>query len=164
MTYLITFSCYGARIHGDAAGSVNRVQHVPGTPTLEADPVRVAVERGLMAQAPYQLDAARRDLVSRSVRDECAYRNWTLLALHARTNHVHIVVAAPQPPERILNILKAYASRALNRAGLDDPGRKRWSRHGSTRYLWKPEEVEKAIAYVADRQGEPMAVYVNEDR
>jgi REP element-mobilizing transposase RayT len=33
------------------------------------------------------------------------------LAAHARTNHVHIVVDADVPPERIMNDLKSYASR-----------------------------------------------------
>ena len=67
-------------------------------------------------------------------------------------------------PEKILNELKAYASRKLNQAGLDAPDRRRWARHGSTRYLWKRDEVESAIGYVADWQGDPMAVYVNELR
>jgi hypothetical protein len=73
-------------------------------------------------------------------------------------------VDAPVAPEKVLNELKAYASRVLNQVGLDNPDRRRWSRHGSTRYLWKREDVEAAIVYVADRQGDPMAVYVNEDR
>jgi hypothetical protein len=30
--------------------------------------------------------------------------------------------------------------------------------------LWKREQVEDAIAYVADAQGESMALYLNEDR
>src|SRR5258707_11092904 len=35
----------------------------------------------------------------------------------------------------------------LNRPGLDGPVRKRWARHGSTRWLWKPENVSAAIRY-----------------
>ena len=67
-------------------------------------------------------------------------------------------------PEKVLNELKAYASRMLNWRGLDTDGRRRWARHGSIRYLWKREDVEAAVVYVADRQGDPMALYVNEDR
>lgn len=36
--------------------------------------------------------------------------------------------------------------------------------HGSTRYLWKREQVEEAVAYVVDEQGEAIAVHVKEDR
>ena len=84
--------------------------------------------------------------------------------MHVRTNHVHVVVEAPVTPERVLIELKAYASRKLNESGLDTSERRRWSRHGSTRYLWQREEVEAAIVYVADHQGNPMAMYVNERR
>ena len=54
---------------------------------------------------------------------------------------------------------KAYASRALNEAGHGGRGRKRWSRHGSMRHLWKRENVLDAVAYVVAGQGEPMAVF-----
>src|ERR1700722_1664690 len=46
----------------------------------------------------------------------------------------------------------------LNGLGLDEPDRMRWTRHGSTRWLWKPESVSAAIRYVVDEQGEQMAV------
>ena len=58
-----------------------------------------------------------------------------------------------------MNDLKSYASRCLNRLGLDEPTRKRWARHGSTRWLWKPESVSAAIRYVVAEQGDPMAVF-----
>ena len=94
-----------------------------------------------------------------SLRERCAQQNWNLLAAHVRTTHVHIVVEAEARPERIMNDIKAYASRCLNQTGLDEPGRKRWARHGSTRWLWKPEHVSAAIRYVVDEQGDPMAVF-----
>jgi hypothetical protein len=42
---------------------------------------------------------------------------------------------------------------------MDGPGRKRWSRHGSTRYLNEDAAVAAAVDYVLHCQGEPMAVY-----
>jgi hypothetical protein len=80
------------------------------------------------------------------------------MAAHVRTTHVHVVIAAKERPERILHDMKAYATRALNQAGLDDGDIRRWPRHGSTRYLWQDEAVESAINYVIRRQGEPMAL------
>lgn len=82
-----------------------------------------------------------------------------LLAAHVRTTHVHMVIESEAKPERIMNDIKSYASRCLNQAGLDMPARKRWARHGSTRWLWKPEQVSAAIRYVVDEQGEAMAVF-----
>jgi hypothetical protein len=54
---------------------------------------------------------------------------------------------------------KAYASRRLNRMNLDAPNRKRWARHGSTRWLWQPQHVSAAMQYVVIEQGEPMSVF-----
>ena len=91
--------------------------------------------------------------------DQARYRGWTLLAVHVRTTHVHVVLQAELPPERVMNILKSYASRALNQLGFDGTDRKRWTRHGSTRYLWRDDDVIQAIAYVVHKQGEPLEVF-----
>ena len=93
------------------------------------------------------------------MRERCQQQRWSLLAAQVRTNHVHLVVEAEARPERIMNDVKAYASRCLNRAGWDQPDRKRWARHGSTRWLWKQEHVSAAIRYVVDEQDDPMAVF-----
>jgi hypothetical protein len=87
-----------------------------------------------------------------------------LLVAHVRTNHVHgVVQAKDERPERVMNDFKAYASRALNRSSLDAADCKRWTRHGSTVYLWTDDEVLTRVRYVASGQGEPMAVYVAPD-
>ena len=111
-----------------------------------------------MDQPPYGMDRSRREAVLAALQERCSERHWSLLAAHVRTQHVHIVVEADARPERVMNDLKSYASRCLNRMGLDEPARKRWTRHGSTRWLWKPENVSAAIRYVVDEQGDPMAV------
>ena len=115
-----------------------------------------------MVQEPSVMDEVRRACVLGAVLQHCQYRNWRLLASHIRTNHVHVIVDAPLSPEKVLNELKGYASRRLNEIGLDGPGRRRWARHGSTRYLWNRSDVEVAVKYVADLQGDSMAVYVNQ--
>ncbi len=112
-----------------------------------------------MDQAPYCLDRSRREAVLAALLERCAQRHWSLRAAHVRTNHVHAVVEAEAKPERVMNDLKSYASRYLNRTGLETPARKRWARHGSTRWLWKRENVSAAIRYVVDEQGDPMAVF-----
>ena len=159
MTYLLTFSCYGCHLHGSESGSVDRRHHVPGTPTLESDPARETSERERMAQAPYNLDQVRRDTVLEAIQEVCAHRGWDLLAAHERTTHVHAVVEAEAPPYEIMDDFKVYASRRLNRMGLDGAGRKRWTRRGSTRRLWKPERVSAAIQYVVAAQGDAMSVF-----
>ena len=159
LAYLITLTCYGTRLHGDDAGSVDEDHNQFGAPFLPANPRRVLAQQKQMKQAPYRLDRRRRTTVLEALQQHCAHRGWTLLAAHVRPSHVHLVVGAEETPERILNEVKAYASRALNRRGLDNGSRKRWTPHGSTRYLWKPEQIGAAIHYVVREQGETMAVW-----
>lgn len=163
LTYLITFTCYGTRLHDAEPSSVDRDHNVPGSQYLETNARRVSFERKLVDQPAYQLDDRRRAIVLKAIHATCSGRGWTLLAAHIRSNHVHVVVQTGAPPEKVMGDLKASASRMLNQAGLDEPGRKRWARHGSTRYLWKAQQVWDAIRYVVERQGEDMAVY-EEDR
>jgi REP element-mobilizing transposase RayT len=160
VTYLITFACYGAHLHGDESGSVDRNHNVPGHRLVEADEARASRERDLMDQAPYLLTAHGRSAVLDAMQEVCSHRQWTLLAAHVRTNHVHAVVEAEVRPEKVMNDFKSYASRRLNHTGADATNRKRWARHGSTRCLWSRDDVGAAIRYVVDEQGEPMAVFV----
>ena len=133
MIDLITFACYGCHLHGEESGSVDRHNNLFGSRIVDADPDRSDYEQRLMDQSPYHLDATRREIVLAALMQRCSERRWNLLAAHVRTNHVHIIVGGDVRPERIMNDLKSYASRSLNRHGIDEPGRKRWARHGSTR-------------------------------
>lgn len=162
VTYLITFSCYGAHLHGDESGSIDRMHNQPGAPVIASDPGRAALERRLMDQPAYTLDKPRRDVVLASLLERAKRRGWTVLAGQVRTNHVHVVIDSDATPERVMNDLKSYASRCLNQAGFDSPNRKRWPRHGSTRWLRGRANVEAAIRYVIEKQGDPMAIYVAE--
>lgn len=158
ITYLITFATYGSHVPGQP-GAVPRTRNLYGSPL--PDPCvfkeRHSVER--MIEAPYVLDAPRAEVVLRSIREVSAYRGWSLLAAHVRSNHVHVVVRGSCKPEVMMNAFKAYASRALNAGEFDSPDRHRWARHGSTRYLWDRDSVSAAIDYVVRRQGEPMSVF-----
>lgn len=163
MRYLITFACYGAHIHGDESGSVDPLHNLFGSRFLQSNPQRAAAERSRMPQASYRLGSAEsRKAVLRAVEQVCRHRGWNLLAAHVRTNHVHAVVDAEARPEKVMNDFKAYATRALNQLDRDEPSRKRWARHGSTRWLWTDQDVRDAIRYVVDEQGEPMALLVGD--
>jgi REP element-mobilizing transposase RayT len=160
MRYFITFACYGAHLHGSESGSVDRRQNLFGARVLEPDPQRAEAERRRMNQPPYELDIDSRAVVLETLQQVCLHRGWNLFAAHVRSNHAHVIVEAKNPPEKVMNDFKAYASRALNRLDAHGRRRKRWARHGSTRWLWKDEDVREAIHYVVAEQGEPMAVFL----
>ncbi|MGH9618085.1 MAG: transposase [Bryobacteraceae bacterium] len=79
-----------------------------------------------MDQPAYTLAKEHREIVLASLLERCSQCEWKLLAAHVRTNHVHVVVAAEVRPERIMNDLKSYASRLLNKMGLEESARMRW--------------------------------------
>lgn len=116
-----------------------------------------------MLEEPYKMGHSDRAVVQSAPLSHCKYRGWELWAAHVRSNHVHVIVEADVRPERIMNELKSWASRGLNRFGSGTPGRKRWVRHGSTRWLWKDRDAIDALKYVIEGQGERMALFVSEE-
>lgn len=162
MRYFITFTGYGARVHGDEPGTVDRYHNLFGGRTLGADALLAQAERRSMPEAAYEMDSQSRQIVLQVLTEVCVQRGWNLLAAHVRTNHVHVVVEAEVPPEKVMNDFKAYSSRVLNRVDGGRSGPRRWARHGSTRWLWKDQDVRQAIRYVVEQQGEPMAVFLGD--
>jgi hypothetical protein len=161
LAYFITFTTYGSWLHGSAKGkgSVDLEHNGYRTPFVAPDAQREQAAREAMSQPPYAMSAAERDVVCRAIMDLSHERSWVLLAVHVRSNHVHIVLSADREPGRLMSDLKARASRDLTRAGFGDATRRRWTRHGSTRHLFKEAEVPAAVRYTLDGQGERMACY-----
>ncbi|HKB02262.1 MAG TPA: transposase [Gemmataceae bacterium] len=138
IAYFISFTCYGTRLHGDDRGSVDRDHNAYGAPLLPTSANRVAARRAALARPPYSLDGDRPGVVRDAIVALADKRGWTLWAAHVRTQHLHVVVTAPDIEiERVMTDLKAAASFRLNREYPADRGRTFWTRHGSTRYVWK---------------------------
>ena len=161
LAYFITFTTYGTWLHGSekGLGSVYWEHSEYGAEFVEPDAVREMEARGAMSQSVYTMDARRREVVRDAVVALAQEKGWRLLAMHVRSNHVHVVIWAERDPGRLMSDLKARASRELTAAGFENAQRRRWTRHGSTRHLFTNEEVEKKIKYTLDEQGTPMAVY-----
>jgi hypothetical protein len=150
--YFLTFGSYGAHLHGDPRGSAHGRGHFVGKNDAFA-----GYERRAMWQDAVTFDHRARAVIVATTREVCAHRSWTLYAVHARTEHVHVVVGANATPERVMSDVKAWSTRRLVEAGLFERGARVWARHGSTRYLWTADAVGVAGEYVLMRQGEPMA-------
>jgi REP element-mobilizing transposase RayT len=156
LAYFISFRTYGTWLHGDERGSVDRHHNVYGTPLLAPRLDWQAYNLRLMKHPPVTLEAARRRAVDAAIRETCDRCGWELIALNVRTNHVHSVVSAPVPPERVRNAFKGYATRRMREEGCWPYDSSPWSRGGSRRYLWTEQEVASAVVYVRDRQGEDL--------
>jgi REP element-mobilizing transposase RayT len=153
--YFITWTVAGTWLHGDRRGSVNRVHNLVGRPKLPVNPSNVDEERAAFGQPPIELSTAMREVVEQTVRAHCAFRHWAVLSLNVRTNHVHLVVRAEASPEVVMGQCKAWASRRLREAGLVSSDQKLWTRHGSTRWINRHEDLAAAIDYVVRLQDHP---------
>jgi REP element-mobilizing transposase RayT len=129
-------------------------RHAPGI--QEPDRAKWEVARGLMKEAPVLLDEDQRALVEATIRTHCQIRKWTLCALNARSNHVHVVVTAPGvDPDAVMNQFKAWCSRRLNEldAVRGVVRRERWwTRDGSAKWINEEDYLNNAIRYVAEGQ------------
>jgi REP element-mobilizing transposase RayT len=105
-----------------------------------------------MTGDPMVFSGVARKVVDVSIREVCRLRSWSLLALNVRTNHVHVVLAGCEVPSRAMASFKAWSTRRLREAGAAEQEARVWARHGSTRYLWSEEAVQRAVGYVVEWQ------------
>ena len=157
LAYLITFHTYGTWLPGDPRGSVDAYHRVRGAPYVDRAAGRQAASAKVLDHPPVELRPDERTIVLRTFQEVCQHRGWVLQAAHVRVNHVHAVIQAfraDHTPERVMNDLKAWATRRVVEAGLRPPGTHLWVRHGSTRHLWRPDAVAAACEYVVAGQGE----------
>lgn len=153
--YLITFSCYGQHLSGQP-GFVEAPQNQFGARLPDPKPNLFRDRRFQAKQAPFSLNKQDRSLVLKAIVEVCRYKTRFLAAAQVLTTHAHIVVEAEETPEKMMTTFKAHASRKMNEASPATKDRRRWARHGSTRYLWTKESLDEAVKYVLDRQGARM--------
>jgi len=157
LAFLLTMRTYGTWLHGDERGSVDRDHNLYGTPYLETDGARLSRETRTMRFAPMIFDLDMRRIVEASLDDTSQYHNWMLIERAARSNHVHVVIGfAGINPNRMLQRLKARATRALREARCVTPEQPVWvDGPGSRKYLWTESDIADAATYVRECQDEP---------
>ena len=93
LAYFLTFRTYGTWLPGDTRGYTHHTPDGRGvkgrTPTssLRRHAETVQLNDALI------LDDKLRTFIDETVREACEYREWNVLALNVRSNHVHLVVA-----------------------------------------------------------------------
>jgi REP element-mobilizing transposase RayT len=157
LALFITFRCYGTWLHGDERGSVDRHNNAYGSPRIPRNDTWRRIESNLTKYPPVKLDAARRRCVTDAIRETCEKRGWHLAAVNVRTNHAHAVVDAPGcDPDKVLNALKANATRKMREDGCWPYEHTPWAERGSKRRLWNERSVANAIDYVINGQGDDL--------
>lgn len=157
LAYLITFRCYGTWLHGDERGSVDRFHNIYDMPFIQPNPQLNNYIAKNLKNKPVELDAKMRGVVETAIRDTCQKRNWGLLAINVRTNHIHTVVkTGNRNPNQALSALKANSTRELREKGIWNSESTPWADKGSKKWLWNEKDVEIAIDYVINGQGDEL--------
>ena len=148
MDFFLSWRTYGSWLPGDARGWTSRHRDR----RVARDPAARLAKATLQAmpQAPVELDPTERELVDNVIREHCLIRGWHLHAINVRSNHVHLVVRADGPPQRIMGECKAWTSRRLRESGFE--GERVWARQGSTRHLNSEASLRRAIHYTLYEQ------------
>ncbi|MCZ7608150.1 MAG: transposase [Planctomycetota bacterium] len=149
LAWHLTFTTHGTWLHGDERRSVSRNPSV----RLPPDPFLHEYMQGKLKHPPVSLDASSRKIVREAIEDYCRFKNWPLLALNVRSNHVHVVIKAVENSSKMLNAIKARATRMLREAGAFDADRPIWTERGNQGRLLTEKAVNDAINYVLNEQG-----------
>ena len=146
IAFFLTWVTYGTWLPGDARGWVEH-QHGWKLP----DPVRELEATARMAEDACRMTSEQRTAVERQILQTCQHRGWHLHAVNCRSNHVHVVVTAPNtPPKKIRADLKAWATRSLKHF---DTERHNWrADRGSIRWILDDNSLEAAVVYTLDGQ------------
>ncbi|QDT63961.1 transposase [Calycomorphotria hydatis] len=147
LAFFITWTTYGTWLPGDDRGWTKRGDSRVQPP----DPQRFNESRKSLLESPLRLTQMQRQVVEDTIRQHAEFKNWTILALNVRTNHVHVIVDFPGvAPETIRQQLKQWATRALLQT--ESERTNWWTELGSCRYINREDDLEAAIKYVNDFQ------------
>jgi hypothetical protein len=169
--WLITWTTYGTWLPGDARGFVGNVReqdgvqithNVPGTP-YDADlPTLTNYAREHMKGAPVTLDEFDANALICQYQETTSIRTWMLFAASVMYNHTHVVIGVAGDPDldSLLETLKSWATRRLQRDRVLPPNGTFWTEKGSKRKLPDQHALCEGVIYVARKQPNPLAVYI----
>jgi REP element-mobilizing transposase RayT len=155
LAYHLTWTTYGTWLPGDQRGWIKK----RGSGVQAPDPQLEQRARDLMTESTVFLTPEQRAVVEKTICDHCRIRGWTLHAVNARTNHIHVVVTADSEPDDVMKQFKAWCSRNLSdQASLTQrvakrAGRRHWFTEGGDKEVIEDEQyLFNAITYVMERQ------------
>lgn len=146
-TALIIWTTYGSWLPGDPRGWNDRTTGVqPGKPLLE-EWCREKMSADAVLLKPHD-----RTTVQSACAEHCEFRGWNLLAVNARSNHVHVIVSSTAAPQTVRDQLKANCTRRLRRQ--PDPliCERTWTRGTHCRLLDRQQDIDAAVTYVLEAQ------------
>jgi REP element-mobilizing transposase RayT len=145
--YFLTWVTYGTWLPGDQRGWVE-YRHGWQLPSaaLELD------ARARMTEDACRLSGQQRAAVEVQIKVTCKHRRWHLFAVNCRSNHIHVVVSAPNTKSKKVRVdLKAWTTRCLKER-FDKTRENWWAERGSIRHINHENELDAAIVYTIEGQ------------
>ena len=94
-----------------------------------------------------------RRVTEAAILEICGVRSWSPWAISVRSNHVHVVVTAPEyRPALVRDQLKAKATRELRRKFSVWRERPVWTEKGDIEFLDSEADIEQCVTYVTEAQ------------
>lgn len=167
--WLLTWTTYGQWFPGDSRGFVGDVRtsdwekiinNLPGEPYDTDLPALLRYCREAMTGPPILLGTLHAQALLEQFHETSEFRGWSLQAAAVMANHVHAIVGVVGDPEpaSMLQSLKAYGSRRLNRLFGKPVNGTWWTESGSKRKLATRRAIENGITYV-EEQEHPLVVW-----
>lgn len=156
--WLLTWRTYGTWLPGDERGFISKhhisgeavIHNVPGKRMDGRMELLNAHAASLLKCAPVTLTSEQATVLQEQFEETVLHRRWRIHAGAVLVNHVHLAISAPDivKPDRVLQDLKAYGSRALNARWRSA---KWWATGGSRRHVVE-ENLPAAIDYVLQQE------------
>jgi len=144
----ITWTVYGTFLSGDDRGWKHRSDG-----TQLARPLLESWHRDRLNHNVITLDDSMQSVAETAIHEICRVRSWSVWATSVRTNHVHIVVTAPQyKPNLVRDQLKAKATMELRRAFPVWKDRPVWTEKGDIEFLNNETDIQQCSVYVCEAQ------------
>jgi len=159
---LITWTCYGTWLPGDARGYVSDTllrhagrdarQNGPGSPYRADEAYTRDRARGRQRHASVLLTRSQARCVAESLIEASRARGRRVHRGALMANHVHAVILdCPDDGPGVRRALNGPSQAVLSRQ--EGGSRRWWTRGGSNRYLRGEEAILDAAEYVARQQG-----------
>ena len=148
LAFFITWTVYGTFLQGDLRGWRRR-RSGEQLPQLRLQEWR----RERLNYPVILLELDQRDAVEKAIERHCAHRDWKLWARSCRSNHVHVVVSAPEyAGDAVRDQLKANSTRTLRETWECFRDRPVWSVGGDWQCVDSEDALEQVIFYATDAQ------------
>jgi REP element-mobilizing transposase RayT len=155
---LISWTCYGTWLPGDARGYVSNTllaeggfehkENVPETPCTADDAYTLEHARALQKSDTVYLSPALALVAAQALVDAAGERGWHIVQGAIMANHVHVVVQnCPDDGPAVRRILKGISQNALSRHV--GKSQRWWTAGGSDRYKHDDAAICAAVNYVA---------------